>query len=461
MLVLGVWGSFEQTQSLVVTPEGTLLIPTLGEITVGGKTLAHVKEELKAFARGRYPNTTVTMTLVGMRRFKVPVGGGVAKPGTYEVSAAMRVSEAIQLAGGIRGDGSLRRIELTRSHGERFLCDLFRVQQISDSRFNPRLREGDRIVVPARSYRGDCTVSGAVGTAITVEYREDDSLLCLLALAGGLTEQADSSRVEITRLSNPHGPETFTIDLRAEQPDRAAVPGDVILVRTNPQILRQYAVWVSGEVVSPGSYVIDPGQTKLSEVIQRAGGFTPRAALAQAAILRPAGLSGSRSSSDTLPTAFLSQLSPEEIDYYKTRVLLRPGQVSCDFVRIFERGDLAADVIVQEGDYITVPSRSPSVYVTGRIAQPGFVAHEPDRPLRYYIERAGGYSWNADPGKARVIKGVSGAWQKASPDTRVDAGDTIWIPEKKKQKFLTAMRDNLLLLGNLTTIYLVVKQATK
>lgn len=461
VLALGLWGSFETADMLTVTPEGTLLIPNVGEVLVAGLSLAQTKEKVKNSARVRYPNASITVTLVGMRRFKVSITGAVNRPGLYEVDGASRLSELVQTAGGLVAGGSLRRIKIEHIDGEFEIGELFRFQRTGDRKGNPLLRMGDNVRVLYQENWGYCTVSGAVSAGGAFEYSESDSLLDALAYAGGLSLSADSSQIMILRKKNT-GQDTIIVDLRLprSQVNLKLSSEDQIFVKTGQEQFRSAGVWVSGEVKQPGFYEIVPGKTRLSEVIERVGGFTERASVAQGTIFR-SGNQPQTDLNDTLFLSFLDKLSPEEVEYYRTRRQTPSGRAACDFVSLFIQHNQNADILLLDGDYISIPKKGNSVYVMGRVNRPGLVTHNSDWKVGDFIGRAGGFAWNADRGKVRIIKGVSGARQKGNLNSRVDAGDTIWIPERRKRNYLVTLRDSLLLLGNIATIYLVVREATK
>jgi hypothetical protein len=58
-----------------------------------------------------------------------------------------------------------------------------------------------------------------------------------------------------------------------------------------------------------------------------------------------------------------------------------------------------------------------------------------------------------------LIKSVTGEWKKPSKGTKLDPGDTILVPEKKRINYLGTIKDLMVFAGSLATVYLVVKQA--
>jgi hypothetical protein len=75
VLDVNVWGMAPIRFLIPVTPEGTLIIPTVGEIAVAGDTLVAVKKKIQQAMRKKYTVGDIGVTLSSMRTFKVTVPG--------------------------------------------------------------------------------------------------------------------------------------------------------------------------------------------------------------------------------------------------------------------------------------------------------------------------------------------------------------------------------------------------
>jgi len=151
---LGVWGILNQPIPIAVSPEGSLIIPSVGEIAVSGLTLAEAKNKVVERVKGRYISANITLTLVSPRRFTVTVTG--VGQGSYPMSAVLRASS---LLGFVMSDSvslmksgttpsersrfSVRNITLSRKNGTVQRIDLFKYYATRDDKYNPYLREGD------------------------------------------------------------------------------------------------------------------------------------------------------------------------------------------------------------------------------------------------------------------------------------------------------------------------------
>ena len=154
-------------------------------------------------------------------------------------------------------------------------------------------------------------------------------------------------------------------------------------------------------------------------------------------------------------------MTESEYDYFRLRSREKAGRVACDFEKLFGQNLEAYDVTLKDGDLIRVPPRSMVVNVSGSVINPGLVPYEPGKDYRYYVDRAGGFSWKARKNKILIVKGQTGERARPSKRRDIDPGDTILIPEKPERDYWKFIKDSMLVLANVATVYLVVDQATK
>ena len=487
-LTIFIWGSVQAQYTLPVTPEGKLLLPTIGPVKVAGVLLADAKVLLQKYILERYKDVKVTADLVGLRNFRVSVGGAVKFPGIYSASSVMRVSEVIAMAGGFleapqeiddrqivnpykaanlpTGPASHRNIAVKHVDGTIDTADVFRLEQTGNTEFDLRLTDGDEILVPLRREQINIYgIFGGVKNPAYFEYSPRDSLKDLIDLAQGLSLDADSSAAELIRFEEDGRTlETILIDLRGilggDKPDVKLRPDDRVMIRTRSDFNIKSQVLVLGEVRNPGFYAIIPDSTYLTEVIERAGGFTELASLSEAEMTRFANVKDGDAEFKRLQEMQVSQMTYLEYEYFKIKARSKPGRVAVDFRELY-LGSGRGDIKLKNGDVVIVPEINDVVNVSGEVANPGFVEYNPDFNYHDYIRLAGGFSYRADKGKIRVIKGATGEWQKAKGNRRLLPGDTVMVPEKKKINYLATIRDVISITANVATVYLVIREATR
>ncbi|MCJ7497066.1 MAG: SLBB domain-containing protein, partial [candidate division Zixibacteria bacterium] len=294
VLFIVLWDEFQTNYSLKVNPEGTILIPRVGSLIVTGKSLEEVKLSVKDEVLKRYRNIDITISLLNLRKFKVSVTGAVKNPGIYSTYANERVSEIIEKAGESLPNSSTRNILLKRNDGSEMEVDVLRFLKTGKSDRNPYVLDGDIIYVPLK----DASINifgiyGAVKDPGEYEYFEGDSLKDLIALAGGLTADVDFSTAEIVRFSSDDKhtqslkknlKSLFTVG--SQEKDLSLMPDDRVFIRSRPDFREKKQVTVEGEVLYPGVYAINEGITKLSDLVELAGGFTKKASLEEADMIR-------------------------------------------------------------------------------------------------------------------------------------------------------------------------------
>ena len=68
-------------------------------------------------------------------------------------------------------------------------------------------------------------------------------------------------------------------DLSSSEKNIGLQPSDLITIRRKPGYLVFQTITVSGQLQYPGPYVLEKREERVSDLIKRAGGFTPEAYL--------------------------------------------------------------------------------------------------------------------------------------------------------------------------------------
>jgi protein involved in polysaccharide export with SLBB domain len=503
-IVVYLWGEINFLHTLTITPEGDLIIPSVGVVHVAGLSLADTKRAIINAAHESYPGVEITASLSNLRVFRVFVTGEVTRPGTYLAAAVDRVSDAIARAGGLRkgretreigggerrisAQGSERRIEVRRQGGQTFYADLQRFALDGDVGYNPYVNIGDIIYVPPK--KENIWIYGEVSRPGTYELAPGDDLVTLVNLAGGLTAAAYTLEAEVVRFrEDGENIERIPMDLgdylaagdAAPSEPMAALQsdfGELPIVRARPEkrfslrlddrvFVRQKPGWhlkpdvsVVGAVYYPGTYAIDDS-TYLTDMIAMAGGFLPEASLGEARIFRRTQTELRDPEFERLKFVPVADMTEEERQYFRARWRQRPGLMATDFQKLFEEGEESEDTLLDWGDVIRIPEKRVSIEITGQVESPGLVPYLAGRTFGEYIEVAGGYARKANRGGARIIKRDSGQWLKPRDDDIIGPGDSIFVPEKRDLKFWESTQSLITTLAEAATVLIVVRQATQ
>jgi len=476
------WGNFEGQFQMPITPEGKLLIPEVGPVEVSGITLEVAAEKIKRSIMRRYRNVQVNVSLVELRTFKIYIGGGVVVPGAYPATAVTRVSEIIGLAGGFWGFdeeisnfdsqmefsdkdvqvASKRNVFVYRLTGDTLKADILRFEVTGQTSYNPTLNDGDRIFIALKEMRVNLYgIFGGVRNPGYFEYSDVDSLADLIDLAHGLRLDADSTTLEIVRFTGDHEEtKSIFVDLTNDDWNIQLNSDDRVFIKERQDFHNKHQVKLVGEFKYPGYYAIHPDSTFISEIIEKAGGFTDDASLDEADMIRVSVEEIEDPEYERLKNMLVADMSELEYEYFKIKSRSKPGRVSTDLDGLMNQSDLNKDFLLRDGDVINVPKKSKAISVIGEVSNPGILKYSIGEDYRFYISEAGGYSDRARRGSVSIIKGVTGEWMKAKKSKSLEPGDTVLVPEKKKRDWWGFTKDTLTFIGNLATVYLVIDQAT-
>jgi protein involved in polysaccharide export with SLBB domain len=451
-IAVNIWMSPPLNFTLTVTPEGTLIIPTAGEIMVANLTLKEAKAKIVQSVRKKYLSAEITATLVKPRSIIVTILGNVLNPGLYTVTAIDRANKAIEEANTPRsaagqdmaqaaiGNMSQRNIALKHNDGSTDRVDIIKFLATKEDRWNPYLREGDVITVPKKdNVKNVIGIYGQVNAPGRYEFVEGDSLLNALQLAQGFTRTANTDTIEFTRLASDGATITIQeIDLKGVQQGRTVdvplQPGDGIVVKAHVDLREDYRVEVTGEVMYPGVYPISKNRTHLSDLITRAGGFTEDASLVSAEIIRRS-VSPEKIDFERLMTTRGAISSQDSVDFgVETELRLKKEFVTADFAKLFLQHDSTQDVILQSDDIINISKKHQTVYVFGQVVLPGHIALVEGKDYEYYVGKAGGYTDRARKGDIRIIKARTQQWLEPGKTT-IEEGDYVWIPKEPDHPF--------------------------
>ncbi len=264
------------TDVVIVKEDGTLSFRLVGEVQVGGLTIAEattlLEHKLQAYLL--YPK--VSIILIETRNSTVTLLGKVMHPGTFKISGSMRVLDAIANAGGFALGyyptatielADLERTFLTRDN-KILPIDFVELVQKGNTRYNIPLIDKDYIYVPSATSK-EIYILGEVNLAGHFFYQENMTLLQSISFAQGFKSTAIST-VYVIRgsLSSPH---LYKIHVRAimhaRKFDFALQPNDIIFVPKNP-----IAKW--NDVVTMALPSLQAFQSAwfVNDMIQKAGG---------------------------------------------------------------------------------------------------------------------------------------------------------------------------------------------
>lgn len=370
---------------LIVDPEGRIIHGNLGLFDLSHRTLAQARVELTEAFRKLFKIENIIISIANPLSVRFSVIGAVTSPGFYQGFNSQRVSDAIELAGGVHRDGSTRRIVLTGGPQE-LPVDLDLAAFTGDIKSNPCLYAGYSIHVPQKSGER-VQVIGEVNNPREIELQKKDNLNLLISLAGGFRGWADSNNIQIIRDGN-------TLDAR----NSPLQSGDVIKVNALTDIAEFMNVAIFGAVSRPGRFESKSVST-LSELVKLCGGYDVRAVKARTTVFRfnPVDAAG-RISTQRIPIQNVASGGSSDIEFR-----------------------------LEPGDSVFVPYPAGYVEVIGLVANPGTFPHRADKSAEYYVNLAGGYLPDADRTKIEIYDAISKMTSEFSPKVNVQDGSKIIV----------------------------------
>jgi protein involved in polysaccharide export with SLBB domain len=220
------------------------------------------------------------------------------------------------------------------------------------------------------------------------------------------------------------------------------------------------SITIEGEVAHPGGYGFQEGE-RLSDVLRRAGGLRSTAYPEGAVLTRLDVAKLEKTSREELirqieTNSAASHLSPsvagseqaaslqliqQQQDQILARLRSQPasGRLVIRINPAIETwAGTAADIEVRSGDVLRIPKRPGFILVTGQVYNASAITFMPGRTAEWYLQKAGGASDTANRKEIFVIRANgsvvgrrSGNWYGHEVlSTKLDAGDTIVVPQK-------------------------------
>ncbi len=361
-------------------------------------------------------------------------GQGIKYPGTYAIDDSIKTLKDILKVSGAKKDIIDKIIILRRIREGKYKAILLNIEEGN----NFQLKNEDIIYTFLQReffIYPKIKIMGAVNRPGMYNYYKDLTVSKLLVLARGFRYDADTTYVEVNRIDR--NSDRLYVNIARLKYDRnlnllegkelKLLPGDVVIVRVNPNLVTPKLVKIYGEVRYPGEYLLTNNTERISDLIERAGGV-------------------------------------KSSGYLKAGVLWRDSiKVNIDLENAYKNPKSPDNIILKEGDSIYIPKLEYTVKVEGEVQFPSLIVWRRGKGIDYYISQAGGFTENADPDRVvgyqpngkRIIQRT--CWF----DDRVEPGAYIYVPKRKNQRFdwsytLSIIKDIVGIVSSaVTTAYLI------
>jgi protein involved in polysaccharide export with SLBB domain len=460
---------------------------------------------------------------------RIIINGAIYREGEYQLTENLTLRNLINKAGGLRGDAYMPRATIYRTNEDfsQSTIPVDLISLIEGNSPGVKLMREDVVSITSIYDIKEefyVQVTGEVLDGGVYPFFNQMTVQDLVILAGGLKESASNSLIEISRRNKNGGinsaAEIISVsinqDLSLDREDRNQIlqPFDQVYIRRSPGYTIQQQVTVEGETLAAGVYTISRKDERISDIIKRAGGLTPFADASGAILVRRTEFSNSKSNdqisqeslqqlkekvlndesdlknisqvrlierlnkieskveSDTQNDRIGSQLKKdliqdisEQDSLVRNIVIKEEEPVAIDLKKILDQPGSKYDLIVKEGDVISVPGKLETIRVAGEVTSPLNVRFDESYNFKDYIERSGGFLITAKKGRSYIQypngerRGVKRfLFFKKYP--KILAGSTIFVSKKPEKEGISAQA--WIAIGSgLATIGLVVVQAIR
>lgn len=306
-------------------------------------------------------------------------------------------------------------------------------------------------------------------------YATNMTLEDIILRAGGLTEAASTARVDVfRRIKNPSGTAvpiesgerfTFTLadgEIISSDPGFTLKPFDQIVVRRSPGYEVQQNVTIGGEVLFGGQYAKLKKDERLSSLVERSGGLSPYAYVKGARLTRRLTAAELRQAREALRLKQEADVTDEDdsVNYQEqlAQVDLSSRPVGIDLERALKNPGGTDDIILRDGDLLSIPEFQSTVRISGGVLYPNTVTYKKNKKLGYYINQAGGYARLAQKRNPYVVymngQVASGRW------ARIEPGCEIIVPERPEREPMS-LQGIMGMTTSLATIALLISNLIK
>jgi protein involved in polysaccharide export with SLBB domain len=382
---------------------------------------------------------------------RIIISGSVLRPGSYQLTKDLTVNSLIEKAGGLKRDAYTKRISIFR-YLKNKMPTMMSVDLDSSGKSDVFLVKDDSVAVHSIFEFQDSNyvaIEGNVRKPGNIPWRQNLTLRDVLLGTGGISEFGDSSTIEISRRiknanvdkANHTESRIFNINLTAQTNGEDVIlqPYDLIIVKALPGYSAQRTVLVLGEVKSPGRYGLQRSGDRISDVLNRVGGFKASADSSSITIRRSIKSNLTVAEREKLFQRILN-INPDSLSLHprlKDELYKSYDLISVDLTRALSDPNNSENLVLEDGDVLTIDRSSNLVKISGEVYYPTIIPYKDNKNLKYYINQAGNFTPYArktgalvihPDGKAATVKHF--LWFKFYPS--VTARSEIFVPQKVK-----------------------------
>jgi protein involved in polysaccharide export with SLBB domain len=287
-------------------------------------------------------------------------------------------------------------------------------------------------------------VDGNVRNPNLVKWREGLTLRDVIISCGGLSEKGDSNNIEISRriknadVDQINHIESEKIITNLTQ-NISLQPYDYIIVKSIIGYVEQRSVIINGDVKISGKFILQKSEERILDIINRAQGFRASADSSFVTIRRKNKNNSSLKDREILFQRLLN-IDTDSIEANKKlqyEIYKNYESISVNLNKILKDSTCSDNLILQDGDILTIEKNNNLVKVSGEVYYPTTIPFVNGKNAKYFIKLAGSFMPTARKsgtiviypnGKAKVVKRF--LFFKFYP--RLTPQSVVFIPQKNK-----------------------------
>lgn len=379
---------------------------------------------------------------------RVSIEGAVYRPGDYELTEGLSLSGLLEKASGLKDNAFIDRGVIYRTiDGVKQEILSFSVKEVLENKKDILLKREDKIIIfseQSLKEKQSVSIDGAVNNPQTIAFVENMRVEDLIAISGGFKDGADATVIDISRILVDGDFKTISKNIKQSSSNNLIIEGnndfflepfDRVSVRYLKGFTTQKNVSIQGEVAYPGDYSIVDKDERISDLISKAGGFSPYAYLKGATIIRKVA-----NSMEKEQLKLLEGLIAKDSLVAEETIARKEFKIGIDLEKIMAANGQKSkfDLILQEGDVLIIPSEKQTVEVRGEVLAPSLSRFDKANSFKDYINNSGGFSEKAKKSRSYVIYAngnirstKSFVFFKIYP--KVTPGALILVPQKAEK----------------------------
>jgi polysaccharide biosynthesis/export protein len=152
VLAITVWKEPEISKSVPVRPDGKISLPLVGELQAAGRTPLQLEQDIASKLKTYITNPDVNVIVQQINSEKFNILGRVGRPGSFPLTGATTVLDAIAIAGGFQDFAKQKGVYILRQNpGGSQTRIPFNYKDVVKGKHpeqNIKLQSGDTVVVP-------------------------------------------------------------------------------------------------------------------------------------------------------------------------------------------------------------------------------------------------------------------------------------------------------------------------